>query len=166
MTVKPTNPPALRQLISESHAEALNLAEDLLLPKAIKGELWAIQNLLLLVSKAIADECPLTPGVAEYVASALRAIYEGGNADDAFRIKRKRGEKDTRRARRKAFMLATSIVQKMQLDSKTLDCAASEVAAKHYVSEDTAKKAWKDHHREVKRLLRLEKEAFGRIQRI
>jgi hypothetical protein len=52
------------KLSDDCHYGRLKLAEELLLPKAVVGELWAIQNILKLGSEALADGARLNVKVA------------------------------------------------------------------------------------------------------
>lgn len=153
----------VRNMDAEYHALRLKLAEKMLLKKAEDGELWAIQNLLLLVSDAIADGVPLSPLIASYISSSLRKIHDGEKADDAFGIKRKRGEKDTRRSQQRAFSMADAIERLRYHDKLTLEKAIAFAATKFSVSEDSVKRNWKAHNKEVKRLMELELDNFGII---
>jgi len=155
---------AEQQLADEYHWCKLRLAEELLLPKGRAGELWAIQNLLSLVSEAIADSARIPPRIAAFASSALQRIYEGEKADDAFGIKRKRGEKDTRRANRRAFCMADRIERHRKLQDMTLEDAVAEAADHFHASVHTAKSAWKKNYKEARRLIDLELEHFNKIQ--
>jgi len=138
----------------------LRLAEDLLLPKAKSHELWAIQNLLLISAQAIRDEHPLSKGIADYIASAFEAIHGGENADDAFGIKRKRGEKDLRASRGRAFWMAHCLAR-LKHSGMTVERALDEVANRFCVSPDTAKAVWKKNRIEALRITKIERERFG-----
>lgn len=147
------------------HRLRLNLAEKTLLEKATKGELWAVQTLLRIVSEAIADGETLTPGIALFVSTALRKIWEGAKADDAFGIKRKRGEKDQRAARSRQFMLADA-VERLRESGMTLEEARGNVHEKTDISENTIQKAWIKNHKEARRQIDLEKEYLGKVMPI
>lgn len=145
---------------SHMHRIKLGLTEELLLPKAKSHELWAIQNLLLISAEAIRDEHPLSKGIADYIASAFEAIHRGEGADDAFGIRRKRGEKDLRDSRGRAFWMAHCIAQLKQ-SGMTVQRALDEVADKFCVSPDTAKTAWKKNRIEALRITQIERETLG-----
>lgn len=151
-------------MADDYHLSRLRLAEKLLLEAATKSELWAVRNLLLIVSEAIAEGVRLTPGVASFVSGALRKIYEGAKADDAFGIKRKRGEKDHRAARSRNFMLADA-VERLR-ENMTLEAARQTVEEKTGIPENTIRKAWVEHHKEARRQIDLEKDVLGKVMPI
>jgi hypothetical protein len=148
---------------ADYHGLRLRLAEELLLPAARNGELWAIQNLLLIVSDAIGDQCVLPEGVAGYLSKALAAIHGGKKADDAFGIRRKRGEKYTRKFRQRRYFMADCVERLRYHEKLTLESATEVVAERFSMTPDSVKLAWKENHKEVKRIHALEKECFGRV---
>jgi hypothetical protein len=147
--------------VEELHYLRLELAEKSLLPKAEAGELWAIQNILKLVAEALADGVKLNTKVALFISKALIKIYDGEKADNAFGIARKRGEQDNRRVRQRNFAIATFIEDARKKQNITIEEAAVLAANKYHVSEDTAIKAQKNHGREARRMIELNKEIFG-----
>lgn len=149
------------RLSDDYHYLRLKLAEELLLPKAQIGELWAIQSLLKLAAEALADGARLNLNVATFISEALIKIYDGEKADDAFGIARKPGEKNTRRARQRSFSMAFFIEKTCKQENVTLDNALSQAADKYHASYDTAKKAWKDNYKEARRILQLHENNFG-----
>lgn len=154
------------QLDAEYHAISLRLAEELLMPAVKRGELWAIQNILKLAAEAIQDQSPLSKGVAAYISKALASIHDGEKADEAFGIRRKRGEKDTRKVRQRKYFMADCIERLRHHDGLTLEDAVEIVAGRFSMSNDSAKLAWKVHHKEVKRIHQLEIKTFGQIQEV
>lgn len=147
------------------HCSRLILAEKMLLEKAAKCELWAVRNLLRIVSEAIAEGVVLTPKIALFVSTALRRIHDGKKADDAFGIKRKRGEKDQRAARNRQFMLAYAVEQ-LRESGKKLEDARQTVEEKAGISENTIQKAWIKYRKEARRHINLEIKALGRVMPI
>ena len=136
---------------SRYHARRLTLAEELLLPKAESGEIWAIQNICMLSAEALADGCSLTPLIAQFVSGALRAIHDGTSGDTAFGIKRKPGESDRRRVRQRAYAIADFSERTRRLDDLTVEKSISITAHQFSVSEDTVRKDRKKHLKEVSR---------------
>lgn len=141
------------------HYQRLKLAEELLMSKAENGEIWAIQNLLKLISDALDDGARINKETASFLSKALLQIYEGKNANLAFGIARTRGQKNTRKSRQRDFSIAYHI-EKMQ--EGTLEEKCNLAAEKFHVSFDTAKKAWDRNYREVRRLLELDRIIFSR----
>src|SRR5579862_5077891 len=90
------------RLLQRKHSRRLRIAERSFLPGALAGETSACERVLMFAADAITDGMTLSPGVAEFVAGGLRAVYMRRVGGEAFGIKRRRGEKDTRRARRRA----------------------------------------------------------------
>jgi len=156
----------VRCLGSEYHTTKLQVAEVLLLPDAKKGELWAIQNLLLISSEAIREKCPLTDGIADYISCALAAIHNGEKADAAFGIRRKRGEKDNRASRMRAYSMADCVERlRYHKNGMTLELAIEEVAPKFSAAPDTVKLAWKKNYKDVRRMFELERK-YGAVQEV
>lgn len=139
---------------ADYHQRRQKLAEELLLPKAERGEVWAIWNLLAILSDALNDNAPISERCSAYLAEALIRIANGGNANVAFGIRRKRGERDLRKKRAQAFLRAYR-VEKERLKNTTLETAISRVAESEGAKEDTVKAAWKKHHKEAKRQIQL-----------
>ncbi len=118
------------------------------LVKVKNGDRAAIQQLLEIVSDGIRVGAPLTPDVAAYLSSALYKISQGENADSAFGIRRKRGEKNLVPIHRKNYSIAED-VQGLRLLGRSLDNAIAEVAADRGIPQDTAKDAWDKFHKKV-----------------
>jgi hypothetical protein len=148
------------------HRLRQKLAEELLLTSAMEGELEAIQSLLLIVSEAIRDGCPLTNGVADFISKALANIHGGMKGDDAFGIKRKRGGKDTRAPRGRAYFMADCVERLRHHSGLTLELAIEEVSERFSAPPDTAKLAWKKNYKEVRRSFEIEKRSFGAIHEV
>lgn len=148
----PTNP-----LPADYYRVQLQIADDLLLAKAKAGEIWAIQNLLKLIADAVVAGVPLPKNIATFISTALNAINNGVAADEAFGIKRGRGEKDTRKANQRQFAIAYYIETK----EGTLEDKCELAAIEFDISEHTAKAAWKKNHKMVKHMLALDKKVFG-----
>lgn len=148
-----------RRLSDYYHFSKLRLAEELLLPKAESGEIWAIQNLLKLVSEAVDDGARINKKIANFLSKALIQIYRGEKADLAFGITRDRGQKDTRLSRQKNFSIAF-FIEETALGS--LEERFQKAAIEFHVSFDTAKKAWQKNHNEAKRIVELNKKNFSR----
>ena len=147
----------------EYHRLRLKVAEELLLTRVEAGETEAIQSLLLLVSEAIRDGCPLTDKVADFISRALANIHGGMNGNDAFGIKRKPGEKDTRASRGRAYSMADCVERLMHHNGLTLELAIAAVAQRFSVSPDTVKGGWMKNYKEVRRTFELEKQTLGAI---
>lgn len=145
------------EMDSEYHKSRLELAEKLLLQQACNGELWAIQNLLLITAEAIRDGCPLTIGIAAFMHYALGKIYIGEKADVAFGIVRKRGEKDTRESQQRAFGFAHMVECRRKYHDETLEIAVEKVAALNKASDNTVKAAWQQFHKDAAQLIRLDR---------
>jgi hypothetical protein len=156
----------MAQIDDEYHTLSMNLAEKILLPKVQQGELWAIQNVLRLVAEALDDGVRIKGGIANYVANALRRIHAGEKSDTAFGIKRKRGEKDNRKARAKAFLYAHQIEYFRMTEHLSLEVAIAKVAEAYGATEDTVKRGWKINHKEAHQELKMEQQYLGRIIRI
>jgi hypothetical protein len=139
------------------HYQRLKLAEDLLLPKADMGEIWAIESLLKLISDALEDGARINKNTASYLSKALLQLYQGKNANLAFGIARTRGQKNTRKSRERDFIIACYIA-KMQEGTLLEKCHLA--ANKFHVSFDTADKAWKKNQSEVRRLTELDSMIF------
>jgi hypothetical protein len=146
------------------HRSRQKLAEELLLTSAKGGEIEAIQSLLLIVSEAIRDGCPLTEDVADFIATALANIHGGMNGDEAFGIKRRRGGRDTRASRQRTYFMADCVERLRHHSGCTLELALAKVSERFCASTDTVKLAWKKNHKEVRRTFDLEKRALGAIQ--
>lgn len=146
------------------HRSRQKLAEELLLPSAKGGEIEAIQSLLLIVSEAIRDGCPLTKDVADFISTALANIHAGMSGDKAFGIQRRRGGKDTRASRQRAYFMADCVERLRRHSGCTLDLAITKVSERFFASTDTVKLAWKKNHKEVSQYFDLEKRALGAIQ--
>lgn len=144
-----------QRMPADYHHRRQKLAEELLLPKAERGEVWAIRNLLTILADALKDEAPVSGRCSVYLAKALTKISEGENANAAFGIRRKRGERDLRKKQAQAF-LRTYRVEVERLKNITLEEAISRVAESERAKEDTVKAAWKKNHKEAKRLIQLE----------
>lgn len=153
----PDNPD--RRLSDYYHSSRLRLAEELLLPKAESGEIWAIQNLLKLVSDALDDGARINKKTANFLSKALIQIYRGEKADVAFGISRVRGQKDTRLSRQKNFSIAF-FIEETELGS--LEDRFLKAAIEFHVSFDTAKKAWQKNYNEARRIVELNKKNFSR----
>lgn len=148
----------------EYHEHRQQIAEKLLLPSVKTGDLASIQSLLQIASEAVRDKCPLTDGVADYISNALASIHQGVNADVAFGIKKKRGGKDTRISRQRAYFMTDCVERLRHHSGVTLEIAIEEVARKFFASPDTVKLAWKKNHKEVRRTFDLEISGFGSVQ--
>src|SRR5574343_9114 len=150
----------------EYHELRQKIAERILLASAREGDLDAIQSLLLISSEAIRDKCPLTNEVADFIAKALANASHGMNADDAFGIKRKRGGKDTRASKQRAYSMTDCVERLRHHYDLTLEDAIEDVAPKFFASPHTVKLAWKKNHKEVQRNLDLELKIFGAVQKV
>ena len=137
----------------------LNLAEELLLPKAQAGDVRAIQDLLKLVSEALDNGARVNKAVASFISSAFMEIYKGENANQAFGIARKRGGKNTRFTSEKSFAIAF-FIEEMQEGS--LEVKTQLAADKFHVSYSTANNAWDKNHVEARRIVELNKKYFSR----
>lgn len=142
---------------ADYHQRRQKLAEELLLSKAEHGEVWAIWNLLAILADALKDNAPISKCCSAYLAKALTRIASGKNADAAFGIRRKRGERDLRRKRAQAFMRACR-VEEERLKNISLEEAISRVAESEGAKENTVKAAWKKNHKEAKRQIQLERQ--------
>jgi len=119
------------------------------IPQALQGDLDALCALLLVLSAAIRDRVPLTPKLAEYLANELRKIADGGKRDDAFHVRRGKGQRDTREANQNAILLACAVAElrRHQPGEKpmTVDNATEMVAKERNVSADTVRAALRDY---------------------
>lgn len=146
------------------HLLRQKLAEELLLTSAKGGEIEAIRSVLLIVSEAIRDGCPLTDDLASFISTALANIHGGMNSDQAFGIKRRRGGKDTRASSQRAYLMADGVERLRHHSGCTLELAVEEVSKRFFVPIDTVKSAWKKNYKEVRRAFDLEKRTLGAIQ--
>ncbi|MCA3017925.1 MAG: hypothetical protein ING73_08145 [Rhodocyclaceae bacterium] len=137
-----TDPELIRNFLSRLSGSEAHLV------KVKSGDLEAIQKLLEIVSDGIRVGAPLTQDIAAYLSSALYQISQGENADLALGIKRKHGGRNLVAVRHRNYLIAENI-QFLRLLGRTLDQAVVEVAARKGMPEDTAKDAWKKHHKEV-----------------
>jgi hypothetical protein len=103
--------------------------------------------------------------VSDYLSNALHKIWSGKKADDAFGIKRRRGEKDNRQAQQRSFRMA-DCVGRLHRDGTTLEKAFATVAARFNRSEESVKRAWKQNYKEVRRQISLEEEHLGKVMPI
>lgn len=130
--------------------EGLLSVERDILPHAAEGEYAAVCKLLLILSEALRQAIPLTPGLTRFLAGALREIAYGGDAQAAFKIKRKRGEKDTRSAIERNVFLAFFVADLRRTDTRiSVEDAIAKVAAEKCVPEETVKAAWRDYRHNV-----------------
>ena len=121
-------------------------AEREILPLALREDYEQVQRLLLILSCAVRQDVPLTPLLANFLADALRTISEGGNTNDAFRIKRKRGGRDTKAAAEKAIDRVSRIkALRRGIPKLSLEKAVAQVVAETHASEDTVRAAWRDY---------------------
>lgn len=131
-------------------AENLLETERTFLAQGLDGDYEAIKTLLLILASAIEQGVPLTPKLALFLAKALRDISAGGNPGDAFHIKRKRGQRDTRAAAERAIACVFKV--KLLLHDRPqlgLDEAFELVGNELHISFDTAKAAWRDYRHSV-----------------
>ena len=131
-------------------AENLLGTEQAFLVKALDGDYEALKTLLLILASAIEQGVPLTPKLAMFLAKALRDISAGGNPGDAFSIKRKRGQRDTRASAERAINCVVKV--KILLHDHPqigLDEAFELVRKELHISCDTAKAAWRDYRHSV-----------------
>ena len=151
--------------ISAIDTDTLLGVERYLLPRAANGEYEAVSTLLFILSEAIRQAAPLTPKLSLFLAGALREIADGGDPQKALKIRRKRGEKDTRIAVRKNVELAYFVAdfrRKHAGQKISVEDAIAEVAENRGVPEETVKAAWRDYRNNVElreggALLRFEK---------
>lgn len=160
-SVSPVNSP----LALEFHGKRLELAESILLPKALSGEQWAIRNILLIVSDAISEGVMPPPTIADFLAKGLMGIADKTSLLTPFGLKRKRGERDLTAIRARAFSRAYR-VECFRHDGSTLDEAIGTVSSKDKAPEDTVKRDWKKNHLEAKRQIKLSMEHLGKVIRI
>ena len=125
---------------------------EIVLPRleTIEGDYEAMRDLLSYLSQAIRQGIPLHPIHAEYLANALSDISDGADPKTAFRIRRKRGQKDTReavtRAVGRAYKVALRLKEKPEL---SVEDAIAEVAEEEKAPEETVKAAWRDYRKSV-----------------
>lgn len=131
------------------HQQRMQLAEELLLDKAIGKDIWAIQNILMIVADAMVDGAIVTPKLSDFISNAFYEIHKGKKADDAFGISRGKGRP---MSGDKAFKYAKYVEDA----EGTLEEKIRFVASKYHVSEDTLKGYWKKYHTEIRRLAALD----------
>lgn len=131
--------------------ENLLQAEKLIPSQAISGGYPAVCNLLMILSEALVQEVSLTPKLRDFLADALREMSEGGDPMGAFKIKRKRGEKDTRGAVERNVMLAANVAKLLgeKCNGMSVEKAIVKIAEKACVPEETVKAAWRDYRNSV-----------------
>lgn len=140
-------------------ADEYNLSEQKFVKQFFSepdGSFTQMSIMLEIVADCLADNSPLIPPVAAYLEKALRKIAKGESANQAFNFKRKRGEKDLREARGKAFSHAYSIEYLRMKNKITVDNAIIQVAEITGLSEETLRDQWKKHHKLAKRELELQ----------
>ena len=130
--------------------EILLEAEALLLPKVIEGDYKRITQFLSILSASIKQGVPLTPKLADFLSTALREIAEGEDPQSAFKINRKRGEKDTLRALEKDVLLAANVARLKIVKNISIPNAIADTACSLKVSKETVKAAWKKYKQQIK----------------
>jgi hypothetical protein len=121
-------------------------SEREILPLALRGDYEKVRELLLILSCAIRDGAPLTPQLAKFLAGALGAIADGGNPNDAFCIKRKRGGRDTKAAAKKSIDRVFKIKALRHQNRKlSLEKAIAQIAEETETPEYTVQAAWRDY---------------------
>lgn len=140
----------MKGFVTKATREGL-LRMEAVLPRAIDGDYRALCNVLFFLSEAIKQGVPLTPKSANFLADALRRIADGGDAKEAFHIRRKRGERDTREAEDKAAFLVLSVAllraHKPHEKPMTIERAVAKVAEESATPEDTVRAAWRDYRK-------------------
>ena len=144
---------APKQFYLKTNRKILLDVEVRLLPAAMKGEYWAVCQLLLTLSEAIRQKVPLTPKLSAYLATALRSISDGKDPKSVFNIHRKRGQKDTRVAVDRAIMRAGNVALKVAINGMAVGSAIAEVANEEQGSKATVKAAWRDYRKNVEVIL-------------
>ena len=149
-------PSSKKWAIAKPSTKFLLSMEETILPKAIEGDFGALCHLLLYLSEAIRRGIPLTPKLADYLADELRKIADSGKRDDAFHIRRGKGERDTREAVERNLAWAVEIkLLKQQNKSMSVQDAIGQVAQDEQDRtgrdhEEAIRKAWGKYRDDVK----------------
>lgn len=130
--------------------DALVHFEDIVLPQALAGDYEALTRVLFICSQAIEQQCPLSPGLAKFMAAALLDMAEGKDANEAWQVRRKCGQKDTRLSTLQAEDRAFRVAMARQ-DGMTHEQAVEEVARQTCVSMDTVQSAWKRYRKRIEK---------------
>ena len=115
------------------------------MPSAAEGNWPAMSVALFVLSEAIRQGVPLGPEDAAFVSNALRETANGVDPKAAFRIRRKRGGKDTRAAAERAVARVVKVKNLRAHNNLSLEKAIGVVADEEGASSDTVRKAWREY---------------------
>lgn len=134
------------------------LAENdrVLMPKVRNGVIWAKQNVILMAAKGLKTGVPLPPDMANYIADGLLHVYWKREGEIAFGIKRRRGEKDNRKANQREWSYAMFVALYTEKKQVPVFRAITDAARQFKVSPETIKKGWQKNRLEAKRQAQFE----------
>lgn len=135
-------------VLSPLTPDALRQFEEIVLPQALAGDYAALTRVFFVCSEAMKQECALTPALTRFVFNGLRAMADGTDPQEAWHIRRKRGQKNTALAYDQATRRAL-LVEIARQEGATYETAVNLVAERECVSTHTVERAWKAHHHKI-----------------
>jgi hypothetical protein len=126
------------------NADIVALAEREYLPGALAGNSTAAKYLLWVLAGASEEGIPLSPNLGKYLAKGLLSISRHEDAEEAFHIKRGKGEKDMEWTVSRSINCVAHIKQLVHAGMGTTE-AIEEAAEKFNAATKTVWNMWRDY---------------------